>query len=140
MDTLTINATIENLSEVIAFVTEPLTDDNCTVRARMQLELVVEELFVNIACYAYHPETGPVTVERVMDEADGVISVTFRDRGVPYNPLTREDPDTTLPLDKRPIGGLGVFLVKKNVDEISYAYREGQNILRFRKKLTKQET
>lgn len=140
METLTINAVIENLPKVIEFVTGPLTDETCSPRCRMQFELAVEELFVNIACYAYHPGTGPVTIERVVEEAPPAVCVTFRDRGVQYNPLARKDPDTTLPIEERPIGGLGIFLVKQNVDEVSYEYADGQNVLYLRKKLTKQET
>ena len=136
METLTVNAVVENLPEVIAFVTEPLADLGCSDRIRLQLELVVEEAFVNIASYAYSPATGSVTIERAVEKEPAAVCVVFKDCGVPYNPLEKPDPDITAPVEKRPIGGFGIFLVKNNVDAISYEHKDGQNILRIRKNLS----
>ena len=95
--------------------------------------MAVEEIFVNIANYAYDNEPGDVWISVSTDELGA--TVEFRDSGVPFDPLQKEDPDITLSAEKRPIGGLGIFMVKKNVDDISYEYRDGQNILRMKKLL-----
>ena len=133
MEQLTIEATVENLQAVIDFAIERLEARDCPMKTSMQMELVIEEIFVNIANYAYHPELGPATFCMEFEENPAAVRMTFFDEGKPYNPLERDDPDTTLDIDERDIGGLGIFLVKKNVDEISYEYAEGKNILRMKK-------
>ena len=100
----------------------------------MQIEVIVEEVFVNIAHYAYAPGTGPATVRFRADGA-GAAELTFIDRGAPYDPLARPDPDVTLSAEERPIGGLGIFMVKKSMDDMRYAYRDGRNILTIQKRL-----
>ena len=104
---------------------------------RMHIELVTEEIFVNIASYAYPDGEGFVTVRREGGEGAEGLTLTFMDGGVPYDPLARPDPDLTLPAKDRPIGGLGVFLVKKIVDEAHYEYKDGKNILAVRKLIGK---
>lgn len=129
MKELDIEALTDNLDTVIGFVDEQLEGTNCSAKIQMQIDLAVEEIFVNIAQYAYHPETGPATV-RVEVKPDGsAVMITFIDHGVPYDPLAKEDPDITLAGDERAIGGLGIFLVKKNMDDIRYEYVNGSNIL-----------
>ena len=128
MDELRIEAKVENLPKVIAFATESLTDD-CLMRERMHVELVTEEIFVNIASYAYGEEGGFVTVRRSGGEGPEGLTLSFIDGGVPYDPLKKPDPDLTLSAEERPIGGLGVFLVKKIVDTAQYEYKDGKNIL-----------
>ena len=130
---LTVEATTENLSKVTAFIDELLEQADCPVKTRMQIELAVEEIFVNIAHYAYAPEKGDATIRVERTEEPKEVRVTFIDRGKPYDPLQKEDPDVTLSAEERSIGGLGVFLVKKSVDDVQYAYRDGQNILSIRK-------
>lgn len=98
-----------------------------------QLELAVEEIFVNIALHAYPPTGGEVAINCGVEESMMKVTITFTDGGVPFDPLQTSDPDLTIPLDERPIGGLGIFLVKKNVDGISYRRREGKNILTIEK-------
>ena len=93
------------------------------------------ELFSNIAQYAYAPGTGPATVRVETEEDPRAVILTFIDRGIPYNPLAAEDPDITAPAEERSIGGLGVFLVKKTMDDVRYEYREGRNILRILKRI-----
>ena len=133
MDELTLEARVENLDRVMSFVDGHLEALDCPPRAQMQLDVAVEEIFVNIASYAYAPETGPATVRF---ESEGTqISVTFLDRGVPYDPLQNADPDVTLAAEDRQIGGLGIFMVKKSMDDMRYAYRDGQNILTIIKRL-----
>lgn len=129
---LRIEAKVEALPEVIEFATGTLTDD-CPMRERMHIELVTEEIFVNIASYAYSEPGGFVTIRRSGGEGSEGLTLTFIDGGVPYDPLQRPDPDLTLTAEERPIGGLGVFLVKKIVDEAHYKYEDGKNILTVRK-------
>ena len=133
MEQLTIEATVENLQTVIDFVTERLEARDCPMKTSMQMELVIEEIFVNVSSYAYAPASGDVTICLDFTENPSAVEMIFIDGGKPYNPLERDDPDTTLDIDERDIGGLGIFLVKKNVDEISYEYAEGKNILRMKK-------
>ena len=133
MEKITVDATDENLQTIIDFATEQLEMRECPMKTSMQLELVIEEIFVNIASYAYHPEIGLATFCIEFEENPAAVKMTFLDKGKPYNPLEKDDPDTTLDVDERDIGGLGIFLVKKNVDEISYEYADGKNILRMKK-------
>ena len=124
---------LDNLQTVIDFATEHLEARDCSMKVVMQTELVIEEVFVNIASYAYNPEIGPATFCMEFEENPSAVLMTFIDGGRPYDPLKQTDPDTTLDIDEREIGGLGIFLVKKNVDEISYEYADGKNILRMKK-------
>lgn len=133
MEKLTVEAIVENLSVVTEFIIEPLEERNCKAKILMQMELVIEELFVNVASYAYKDKKGICTVIRQFEENPRAINITFIDSGVPYNPLNKPDPDTSLGVEEREIGGLGIFLVKKNVDEISYEYKDEQNVLSFKK-------
>jgi anti-sigma regulatory factor (Ser/Thr protein kinase) len=137
MKELDIEALTENLDAVISFVDAQLEEASCSLKVQMQIDLAVEEIFVNIANYAYHPETGPATVRvEVKPDASAVI-ITFIDHGVPYDPLAKADPDITLSSDERDIGGLGIFLVKKNMDDIRYEYLNGSNILTIVKGLSR---
>ncbi|MCR4813865.1 MAG: ATP-binding protein [Lachnospiraceae bacterium] len=135
MKELTIEAKVANLQDVLAFVDEQLEAHNCPMREQMQLDVAVEELFVNIASYAYNPEVGPATI-LVQTEGDPLsVIITFVDHGVPYDPLAKEDPDITLSADERQIGGLGIFMVKKSMDEVVYRYEDGKNILSIKKQI-----
>ena len=133
MKKLIIDALTENLDAVIAFVTEQLEAVACSMKAQMQIEVAVEELFVNIAHYAYAPDTGSATIrtEITADTAE----ITFIDSGVQYDPLAKPDPDVSLPASERQIGGLGIFMVKKSMDDMRYEYRDRKNILTIVKKL-----
>ena len=135
MKELTIAATVENIEAVTAFVDEQLEALDCPMKAQMQIDIAIDELFGNIAHYAYHPEVGEATVRvEVMEDPLSVV-ITFIDGGVPYDPLTQADPDITLSAEERAIGGLGIFMVKKTMDEITYRYENGSNILSIRKNL-----
>ena len=133
MEKITVDATVENLQQVIDFATEKLEERDCPMKTAMQMELVIEELFVNIASYAYHPDVGPATFCIEFVDNPAAVLMTFIDSGKPYNPLEKADPDTTLDIDQRKVGGLGIFLVKKNVDEIDYKHEGGKNILTMKK-------
>lgn len=135
MKKLTVDATVENIEKVTAFVNEQLEQLNCPLKAQMQIDIAIDELFGNIAHYAYNPKTGSATVRvEVLQDPLSVV-VTFIDNGKAYDPLAREDPDVALTAEEREIGGLGIYMVKKSMDEISYEYKDGQNILRIKKKI-----
>lgn len=133
MQELTVEATIENVEKVTDFVNMQLAAFDCPRKIQVQIDVAIDELFSNIAHYAYNPDVGPTTVlvEVINDPLAAVI--TFIDNGVPYDPLKKIDPDTSLSADERPIGGLGVYMVKKTMDDIDYEYRDGKNILRIKK-------
>ena len=135
MSELNIEAKTENLEKVLAFVDKHLEEKECAIKVQMQIDVAVEELFVNIAQYAYAPDIGVVTIRVELEEAPSVVVITFIDKGIPYNPLAKEDPDITLSAEERQIGGLGIYMVKKTMDDITYDYKDGQNILRIRKQL-----
>ena len=135
MKELYIEATVDNLSEVLGFVDEQLEAADCAMKVQMQIDLAVEEIFVNIANYAYDPETGPATVRVDVTPDGSTVTITFVDNGVPYDPLAKADPDITLSADERQIGGLGIFLVKKNMDDVKYEYVNGSNIHTLKKGL-----
>lgn len=130
---LTVEATVDNLEKVTSFVNEQLENLSCPMKAQMQIDIAIDELFSNIAYYAYQPKTGNATVQiEVVNEPLAVV-ITFIDEGTPYDPLSRENPDTSLSAEERQIGGLGIYMVRKSMDEISYEYLEGKNILKIKK-------
>ncbi len=135
MKELTIPALPEKLDEVLAFVDEQLEANDCPMKVQMQVDIAVEELFVNIAHYAYNPKVGEATVLVGVGGDPLQVTIQFRDGGKPYNPLEKEDPDVSLSAEERSIGGLGILMVKKSMDDIAYEYKDGKNILTIRKKL-----
>ncbi|MBQ3154350.1 MAG: ATP-binding protein [Clostridia bacterium] len=135
MKELTIAATVENIETVTDFVNEQLESLDCPPKAQMQIDIAIDELFGNIAHYAYNPEIGSATVRVEVTEDPLAVVITFIDNGVPYDPLAKEDPDITLSAEERGIGGLGIYMVKKTMDEITYEYKDGQNILSIKKKI-----
>ena len=135
MREITLEASIDNIERVTAFVDAFLEEIDCPMKANMQIDIAVDEIFGNIAHYAYTPGTGEATVSVDYNEETGEVSLCFRDRGVPYDPLKKDDPDVTLSADERQIGGLGIYMVKKSMDSMSYTYADGQNILTVTKKL-----
>ncbi len=135
MKELTIAAAVENIEKVTAFVDSQLEELNCPMKARMQIDIAIDELFGNIAHYAYYPKEGTATVRVEVLEEPLAVVITFIDNGVPYDPLKNADPDITLSAEEREIGGLGIYMVKKSMDDIFYEYKEGQNILKIRKEI-----
>ena len=133
MKQLTLEAKLEKINELMAFVDAGLEEMGCGMKAQMQIDVAVDEIFSNIAQYAYPDRVGSATV--TMEEEDGAVVLTFTDDGIPYDPLQAAEPDVSLGADERPIGGLGIFLVRKTMDEVRYAYRDGQNVLSIRKKI-----
>ena len=132
MRELTVDALVENLDRVLAFVDGQLEEADCPMRTQMQIDVAVEELFVNIAHYAYS-QTGSATIRVELFDEPPAVEITFIDSGIPYDPLAKKDPDVTLSADERDIGGLGIFMVKKSMDDVFYKYEDGHNVLRIRK-------
>ncbi len=135
MKEMVVSATIESIPAVTAFVDEQLEQLECPIRTQMQVDVAIDELFSNIAYYAYNPEIGSATVRVEVTEDPIAVVITFIDNGVPYDPLAKADPDVTLPIEERGIGGLGIYMVKKTMDDVSYEYKDGQNILKIKKNL-----
>jgi anti-sigma regulatory factor (Ser/Thr protein kinase) len=133
MRELEIEALTENLSDVLSFVDEQLEAADCPMKIQMQIDIAVEEIFVNIAHYAYPEAEGEAVIYVEPGEGSSSVTITFEDEGIPYDPLKNEDPDITLSADDRPIGGLGIFMVKKSMDEVSYEYKDGKNRLTIKK-------
>ena len=135
MKELTVEAKTTNIEAVTDFVNEQLEALDCPIKAQMQIDIAIDELFGNIAHYAYSPEIGKATVRVEVIEDPLAVTITFIDNGVPYDPLAKADPDTTLSAEEREIGGLGIYMVKKSMDDITYEYKDGQNILTIKKKI-----
>ena len=135
MKEITLAATVENIETVTEFVNAQLELLDCPIKAQMQIDIAIDELFGNIAHYAYNTEVGSATVRVEVSEAPLAVIITFIDNGVPYDPLGRDDPDITLSAEEREIGGLGIYMVKKSMDEITYEYKDGQNILKIKKNI-----
>ena len=132
---LDIEAVKENLDEVQEFVNERLKKVNCPMKTLTQVGVAVEEIFINIASYAYAPNRGRAVVRVEVPEKPACVTITFIDHGVPYDPLAKDDPDVTLTAEERGIGGLGIFMTKMIMDDIAYEYHDGKNILSLKKSL-----
>ena len=134
MKELTLKATIANLPQAIEWLEQLLEEMECSFKAQMQLSVAMDELFSNIAKYAYPDSTGDVTI-RLEQSEPSMVQLIFMDSGIPYDPLQKEDPDVSLSAQEREIGGLGIYMVKKTMDEITYEYKNGQNILAIKKRI-----
>lgn len=130
--TITVDATAENLYKVMDFVDGFLENGGCPMKAKMQIDLSVEEIYINISNYAYGDSIGKAEVS--VDLNNDEITIVFKDSGIPYDPLKKEEPNVNLPAEEREIGGLGIFLVNKNMDSLSYEYKDNKNILTMKKK------
>lgn len=124
-----VEANIENLEKVVAFLDEQLDAVGCPMKIHSQMNIVVDELYGNIARYAYPGKKGMASLSVEFIENPGRIRMTFRDEGIPFNPLKMLEADTTLSLEERQLGGLGIHLVKKMTDAMDYSYENGQNVL-----------
>ena len=132
---IAVDAEPANLPKVTDFINEQLEQMGCSMKKQMQIDVAVDEVFTNIASYAYTPEKGKAWVRIEKQENPAAAVLTFADTGVPYDPTGREEPDLTLSAEEREIGGLGIVLVRKMMDEISYEYRDGKNVLTLKKYL-----
>ena len=130
MKELAIEAKTENLDAVLQFVSEQLESADCPVKAQTQIAIAVEEVFVNIAHYAYSPEIGDAAIHVTVGDE---VVIEFEDSGKPYNPLENDAPDITSSAEEREVGGLGIFMVKNIMDAVEYRYDDGKNILLIKK-------
>lgn len=135
MNILDIEAMNQNLPKVLGFIDKQLARFGCENRVRTQIDIAAEEIFVNIASYAYHPEIGPAQIRVEIREKPLAAVISFSDHGKQYNPLERPDPDVKAPAAKRQKGGLGIYMVKKSMDGVTYEYRDGLNILTITKNI-----
>lgn len=133
MKELTVDAKPESLSEIKSFVSAELEETDCPEGTRKQILIVVDEIFANITQYAYDGEEGTAVIRIEENSEPRAVVLTFLDGGIPFDPLTMKTPDTSLKAREREIGGLGIFMVRKLTDEISYEYADGKNILRIKK-------
>ena len=136
MKELDIPAQRENLSEVLKFIDVELEQLGCSMRLQTAIDVAVEEIFVNISSYAYDPEVGQATIRVDVLEDPLTIEIGFIDSGTPYDPLAKPDPNMKIPLRERKKGGLGIYMVKKSMDDISYEYKDGKNILTIKKMIS----
>lgn len=134
--TFSIEAKTDNLDQVLDFIRRTLEKQECPIHILGQIEVAAEEIFVNIARYAYETGVGDAGIRVEVEQDPLRVAITFMDHGVPYDPLQREDPDTTLSAEERQIGGLGIYMVKKSMDDVCYDYQDGKNILTIRKNLS----
>ena len=123
----------ENLPQVSDFLEDYLMELGCPMGAVIQTSVAVEEIFVNIASYAYGEEGGDAKITLDVPEGKKGVVITFRDSGIPYDPLAKEDPDVTLSAEDRSVGGLGIYMVKQSMDELDYVYEDGMNVLTMKR-------
>ncbi len=135
MSKLTVLADVGRLDEVLAFVDEFLEENDCLPKEQIRIDVAVEEIFVNIASYAYEGTDGAAEITCEMDGSTGQAIFTFADNGRRFDPLSKPDPDVTLSAEERGIGGLGIYMVKKSMDDVTYRYENGRNILTIRKSI-----
>lgn len=130
----TVAATVENIEVVTHFINEQLGEFDCPMKAQVQIDIAIDEILSNIVHYAYSEKAGNVTVRIEFSDNPKSAVLTFTDSGVPYNPLEQSDPDVSLSAEERKIGGLGIFMVKKTMDEMTYEFKDEKNILKITKK------
>ena len=130
MPRILLPATLEGMSEANAFLEASLDTEECPPRARMALTTALEEIFMNIVHYS-----GAASAELSLERDSDTMEMRFTDAGVPFNPLDRAEPDLSLPVEERPIGGLGILMVRRLMDDVAYTRENYRNILTVRKKL-----
>ena len=133
--TLEIAAQKENLDKVFAFVTESLSLLSCPKKEFMQIKMVLEELFINIASYAYGENGGNVAINFLLYPEENKACITITDSGMPFDPTRKPEVDINASLEDRPVGGLGIHLVRQLMDSVSYRREDGKNILTLIKML-----
>ena len=131
----TFPAKIEALSDVLGFVDQTLESYECSIKIQTAVCVAIEEVFVNVAHYAYGEGEGDMTLGIGFDEESREVTFRMADKGTPFDPLKKPDPDITLSAEEREIGGLGIFITKKTMDTVTYAYENGENVLTMIKKI-----
>lgn len=135
MKELKLIASDDTLYTVLDEIKQHLTENNCPEELMTPILIAAEEVYVNIAHYAYGGKPGEAKVNIEVAPDPKRCRLVFVDKGIPYNPLEKEDPDITLSADERQIGGLGIFFVKEIMDKVEYEYKDGCNILSLEKAL-----
>ena len=135
MKTLKVDAKVNKLNKVLSFINDVLSAYGCSVRDTMQINVAVEELFVNISLYAYPSGSGSATISISVLDDPKTAEITLIDSGVPFDPLEKEEPDISLNAKEREIGGLGIYMVRKTMDELTYENVDGCTITTIRKKI-----
>ncbi|MBR1453626.1 MAG: ATP-binding protein [Lachnospiraceae bacterium] len=135
MKELVVDAKIENLTEVIEFLNKELDSVGCDEKTKAKIDIAVDEIFSNVANYAYKPVDGKVAIRFDDIKEKMEVEIVFIDGGKPYNPLEKKDPNVNLTLEERDVGGLGILIVKKSMDEVLYEYKDNKNMLTIRKKI-----
>ena len=131
---LTLEAKIDNNERFTDFVNTELEAMDCPMKAQMQIDTAIDEVLANVAAYAYGDGTGPVSLRIGQEDEPRAVTIRFTDSGIPFNPLEKEVPDSiSLSADDRPIGGLGIYLVRKLMDDVAYEYKDGKNVLMLKK-------
>ncbi len=125
---LTVNAKLDALPQVLSFIDERLENASCSPKAQMQIDIAAEEIFVNIAHYAYEHDDGSAVISVNIEGEPAEAVIEFKDHGKAFDPLAKADPDTTLSAEERQIGGLGIYMVKKSMDDTKYSRDDGQNV------------
>lgn len=125
--TMVFDAVIENLYPILDIVDAEFAGIHSEQTLLADIHVCVEEIFVNIASYAYGDTIGQVEME--LEVTEDTFRMVFGDSGIPYNPLDKAAPDTTLSAEERSIGGLGIFMIKEMMDTVTYEYKENQNWL-----------
>ena len=128
-------AKTEALSDILGFVDEMLEKYECPMKIQTAVCVAIEEVFVNVARYAYKDGEGDVSLGIGFDKENRTVTFRMTDKGVPFDPLKKPDPDITLAAEDREIGGLGIFITKKTMDSVEYVYENGENTLIMIKKI-----
>ncbi len=134
MNKVTFQANRSELSKIHKAIEEEAGKFNYSPKILYQAHIITEEIFINISSYAYKPDQSNQNVTLCLEFSPNELIITFEDNGTPYNPLKNKDPDISLPVEQRPVGGLGIFMVKHIADSIDYKYDNGKNILKIKKK------
>ena len=135
MKELKLMARDDTLQTVLSEIEDCLAENGCPMKLVTQILIAAEEIYVNIAHYAYGGNEGEARVAMEVTSDPKICRLVFKDKGIPYNPLDKKDPDITLPASERPIGGLGIYMVKEMMDSVTYEYKDGQNILTMEKNI-----
>ena len=131
----TFPANVEALSDVLGFVDLTLESYDCPMKIQTAICVAIEEVFVNVARYAYGEGEGDVALGIGFDADSRTFTFRLTDKGTPFDPLKKPDPDITLSAEEREIGGLGIFITKKTMDTVTYAYENSENVLTMTKKI-----
>ena len=132
---ITVPAAPENVDKITEFINTELEKLDCPIKTQKQIDIAADEIFSNIAHYAYEGKEDSAEIRLEKSDNPKAVTLTFIDSGIPYNPLEKPDPDVTLSADVREIDGLGIFIVKKTMDEVKYERKDGKNILSVTKYL-----